>query len=279
MSKNKIITTLIVCAILFSLLAAYLIYRYMTPSRGTMYVFNSDYELGTQVTEDMLVPIQVDSTIFVGGSKGSIETQFVTPYDYASVVRAGDSLRMDVSEGMPLTTAMLSVSGGSTVEMNMKSDTVAVTVPIDPTSGVTNELKEGARVNIYYTNGAVTTLIQQNKRILEVFRSEGAVVAAAIEEDIYESMELINAVSTGSIYFGLVDATGYQAAEGEDPYYSTPLTPSDQELYNQLLTDVETMQNQSEEAVSNSLNDEPETEEQSESETLESNALFSLEDE
>ena len=33
-------------------------------------------------------------------------------------------------------------------------------------------------------------------------------------------MELIYAVTNGNIYLGLVDATGYQAAEGSDPVYT-----------------------------------------------------------
>lgn len=219
MSKNKIITTLIVCAILCSVLAGYLIYRFLTPQRGTIYVFNGAYEVGEQISEDMLTPIQVDATILVNGRRDGVGSQFVTPADYGEVVRSGDSLRMDVNEGMPLTTTMLSVQGGSSVEMNMKSDAVAVTVPVDAFSGITNELKDGSRVNVYSTINDVTVLIQQNKRVLEVFRAEGEITGVSLEEDIQESMELISAMSTGKVYLGLVDATGYQATEGDDPYY------------------------------------------------------------
>lgn len=220
MSKNKIITTLIVCAILCSALAGYLIYRFLSPQRGTIYVFNGAYEVGDQINADMLTPIQVDSNIIVNGRKDSVGSRFVTPAEYADVVRSGDSLRIDVNEGMPLTTTMLSVQGGSSVEMNMKSDAIAVTVPVDSFSGITNDLKDGSRVNVYSTNGDVTVLIQQNKRILEVFRGDGSVITGvALEEDIQESMELISAMSNGKVYLGLVDGTGYQASEGDDPYY------------------------------------------------------------
>lgn len=220
MSKNKIITSLIIGAILFSSLAAFLIYRYMSPSRGTMYVFNDSYSAGDQLTADMLTPVQVDSTIIVAGKSTNASAQFVTPNEYQALIRSGDSLRMDVSEGMPLTTSMLSVSGGSTVEMNMKSDAIAVTVAVDEYTGITNDLKEGSHVNIYANINSQTTLIQQNKRVLEVFKENGTITGVSIEENIQESMELIYAVTNGNIYLGLVDATGYQAAEGSDPVYT-----------------------------------------------------------
>lgn len=220
MSKNKIISTLIACFAICSILACYLIYHYMSPSRGTVYVFNDDYEVGEQINSGMLVPVQVDSSIVVAGKTSDVSTQFVTPNEYAEVIRSGDSLRMDVSEGMPLTTSMLSVSGGSTVEMNMRSDAIAVTISVDQFTGVTNDLKAGARVNIYSILGSQTKLIQQNKRVLEVFKDGTDIVGVSIEETIYESMELIYATTNGSVYLGLVDATGYQASEGEDPSYS-----------------------------------------------------------
>lgn len=220
MSKNKIITSLIAGALIFSMLAAFLIYRYMSPSRGTMYVFNDSYSAGTQLTSDMLTPVQVDSTIIVAGKKTDTSTQFVTSSEYQSLIKSGDSLRMDVSEGMPLTTSMLSVSGGSTVEMNMKSNAIAVTVEVNEYTGITNDLKEGSHVNIYANIDSKISLIQQNKRVLEVFKTDGEITGVSIEEDTDESMELIYAVTNGNIYLGLVDSTGYQATEGSDPTYS-----------------------------------------------------------
>lgn len=220
MSKNKIIASLIAGAVLFSTLAAFLIYHYMSPSRGTMYVFNDSYSAGDQLTSDMLTPVQVDSKIIVAGKKTDASAQFVTPSEYQALIKSGDSLRMDVSEGMPLATSMLSVSGGSTVEMNMKSDAIAVTVPVNENTGITNDLKEGSHVNIYANLDSKISLIQQNKRILEVFKSDGIITGVSVEENINESMELIYAVTNGNIYLGLVDATGYQSTEGADPTYS-----------------------------------------------------------
>lgn len=223
-TKNKIITTLIAFAVVCSALAGYLIYHYMSPQRGTIYMFNNSYSAGTQITSDMLTPLQVDANIIVAGRKDSVSSRFVTPSEYADIVRSGDSLRMDVSEGMPLVTTMLSVSGGSTVEMNMKSDAIAVTIPVDQFTGVTNDLKEGARVNVYAVSNSVTVLIQQNKRVLEVFKNGGSIIGVSLEEDIQESMELIMAESSGNIYLGLVDATGYQSSEGTDPYYVSDIS-------------------------------------------------------
>ena len=67
MKKNKIIAILSVCAVASVRWRGFLIYQYMSPARDTIYVFNDSYSIGEQVTEDMLSPVQVDSTITVAG--------------------------------------------------------------------------------------------------------------------------------------------------------------------------------------------------------------------
>lgn len=222
MQKNKIISILLACAVIFSGFAAFLIYHYMSPTRATIFVFNSDYSAGTLITESMLKPLQVDASMVSGGSSTNVDTAFVTPADYGEVVRSGDSLRMDVSEGMPFINAMRSVTGGSKIEMRMQSGSIAVTIPVDNITGVTNDLKDGSYVNIYATDGNSTTMIQQKKLVLEVFRSEGSITGVSIEENKQESMELINAATQKSIYLGLI-GNGYQVSEGsDDPVYNAP---------------------------------------------------------
>ena len=227
MQKNKIIRMLLISALLFSALAGYLIYRYMSPARETIYVFNDSYQAGQQITPNMLTPLQVDANALVAGSKTSVGNYFITPADINAVIKSGDSLKIDVAKGMPITNSMLSVSGGSNIEMNLTKDSIAVSIPVNQFTGVTSDLKKGARVNIYSSANGVTSLIQQNKRVLEVFYDSGIITGVAIEENIDESLELINAETNGSIYLGLVDSTGYQAIEGEDPYYSMPEIFSD----------------------------------------------------
>ena len=219
MNKNKIITMLAVSAAVFSLLACFLIYKYLAPSRATIYVFNDSYTAGKQLTADMLTSIQVDGTIVLSGRKGDVKDAFVTPEMYRSIVSSGDSLRMDVSEGMPLTPAMLSIAGGSSVEMNMQSNAIAVTIPVDEYSGINNDLKEGSRVNIYCSMADATYLLQQNKRILEGYKNDGQISGVSVEANIDESMQLVYATTFGSIYLGLIDATGYQASEEKNLRY------------------------------------------------------------
>ena len=66
---------------------------------------------------------------------------------------------------------------------------------------------------MYASIDAETELLQQNKRVLEVFYEEGEITGVSIEENASESMELIYAATYGKIYLGLVDGTGYQAVE------------------------------------------------------------------
>lgn len=213
MQKNKIIIGFSAASILLTVLVCYLIYSYMSPSRQTIYVFNDSYSSGTQVTADMLTPIQVDSTITVSGRKADVSEQFVTSSEYAEIIKSGDSLRMDVGEGMPLTMSMLSVIGGSSIEMNMKPSSIAVTVAVDNVTGISQDLKEGSRVNVYSTTDTGVSLILQNMRVLTVNKPDGELSSVTIETDLQQSMQLIYYSIYGKIYLGLVDASGYQAAE------------------------------------------------------------------
>lgn len=220
MQKNKIIIGFTAASILLAILVSYLIYSYMSPTRQTVYVFNDSYSAGTQITADMLTPIQVDSTITVSGRKADVSEQFVTSYEYGEIIKSGDSLRMDVGEGMPLTISMLSVIGGSSIEMNMKPSSIAVTVGVDSITGISSDLKEGSRVNIYSTTDTGVSLILQNMRILTVNKSDGELSSVTIETDLQQSMQLIYYSVYGKIYLGLVDATGYQADESGVPSFS-----------------------------------------------------------
>lgn len=220
MQKNKIIIGFSAVSILLTVLVCYLIYSYMSPSRQTIYVFNGSYSAGTQITADMLTPIQVDSTITVSGRRADISEQFITSAEYSEIISSGDSLRMDVGEGMPLTMSMLSVIGGSSIEMNMRPSSIAVTVGVDSITGISADLEEGSRVNVYSTTDSGVSLILQNMRILTVNRPDGELSSVTIETDLQQSMELIYYSIYGRIYLGLVDASGYQAAEGEIPSFN-----------------------------------------------------------
>ena len=106
----------------------------------------------------------------------------------------------------------------------MDNQKVAVTVPVNSVSGVSNDLKAGSRVNIYatgYGGGASTTLIFENMRILGTEKNGSAsLTAATIEVSIEESLKLIDALNTSTITFGLVNGSGYQAASGQDMTYA-----------------------------------------------------------
>ena len=174
-SKNKGIIMLLVAAVIVGIIGGVALITYMKPQKTTVYTFKDNYKAGTEVTSDMLTAVQCDSKIVTAGKKTDTSSRFVTGANLKAVLNSGDSLRMDVSEGMPLTLSMLSVNGGSTVEMNMDPTKVAVTVPVTNVSGVTNDLKEGSRVNIYAmgVDTPGTTLLFQNMRVINTQKDNG----------------------------------------------------------------------------------------------------------
>jgi Flp pilus assembly protein CpaB len=175
----------------------------------------------------MLTSIQVDSTIAVAGRSDETATRFVTGSEISSILNSGDSLRIDVSSGTPLMLSMLSVNGGSSIEMTMDPTKIAVTVSVNDITGVTDELTAGARVNVYASgiNADGTTLIFQNMRVLSVKKDGSSLDAVTLEVTADESLKLIYATTYSSIYLGLVDSSGYQATNESMPSY-TPAAQS-----------------------------------------------------
>lgn len=228
MQKNKKIILILVLAFLVAVIGAVALYFYLTPKKITIYTFKENIPAGTVVTEDMLTPVQADSTIYYGGAKQDISVYYVTGENITEIIKSGDSLRTDVVKGMPFTISLLTSGGGSKVEMQMDPTKIAITIPVNNITGVTNELKSGSRVNIYVTGGGgdsneiySTQLIFQNMRVLNVsYSAQGALESATVECTIDQSMELVYYSSTYSIYLGLVDGSGYQFSNVSNPYYS-----------------------------------------------------------
>ena len=219
-AKNKKIMLILVAAILAAAASGFALYLYLMPQKTTIYVFRDNYKAGEAVTDAILTPMQVDARIVLAGRPTDTSDQFVTGANRAQYVdKRSNALRMDVAKGMPLTISMLSVDGGSYIEMNMDEKKVAVTVPINSISGVTGDLKAGSRINVYasnYKSDNSTTLIFENMRVLSVSGDDGSISAATLEVTPKESLKLIEAANHSSLYFGLVNGSGYQATGEED---------------------------------------------------------------
>lgn len=220
-SKDRGIIILVIATVLAAILVASALYAYLSPKKTSVYVFNDNYRAGTVITDEMLVPVIIDSKVAVAGGESDTAAYFVTAANIKDLINDKEnSLRVDVAKGVPLMQSMLSVDGGSYIEMTMNSTKVAVTVPLTSISGVTDDLAPGSRVNIYAsrvddnTKEAVTRLIFENMRVLSVLKDgDGLIQGATIECSANgEDKRLIEAAEAYSIYFGLVNGSGYQSS-------------------------------------------------------------------
>lgn len=219
--RNKKIIIVILVAILSCVIATYGLYSILTPQRTTVYAFNNDYSAGTLVTEQMLIPIEIDQGVVINSNKLSVGDYFVTANNYKDVITSAGVLRTDVHSGNALMTSMLSTTGGNSIEMTMKKNAVAVTIGANAVSAVTKEISTGSRVNIYASYDDSTTLLLQNIRVLSIGRDSGSVSSVTLEVDVAQSLQLIHAYTYGSVHLGLVDATGYQYSSSKMPTYNT----------------------------------------------------------
>lgn len=216
-SKNRKILIIILIGLVLSALAFYGTYKFLTPQRVTMYLFNDNYSAGEVVTAEMLTPVSVDAKIMVSGKSEDTASTFVTGQDIKELLKKSDALRMDVATGMPLTRALLSAAGGSSIEQTMENNKIAITVPVSGITGVSNDLKQGSRVNIYTIDAESTAavLVLQNMTVLETtVEGDGTLTAATVECDQNQALQLAYYSTQSSIYFGLVNGSGYQAVDG-----------------------------------------------------------------
>lgn len=217
MSKNHKILIVLGTALLMAFLAGLGIVSFLSPRRSTIYVFRAAYPIGTQLVNEMLVPIQVDAKITSAGRHAKVDEQLITSKNIREVLESGDSLKVSVGEGMPLMPSMLSVAGGNSIMMTMAPSSVAVTVSVDDITGVTKELYSGASVNVFvtsYTGG--TFLLFENMRILDINRktNAGDLASATLEVTNEQAVKLINSARNGAIHFGLINPTGYKYEDG-----------------------------------------------------------------
>ena len=224
-SKNRKIILLIVAALVVAISGSVALYFYLVPQKVTVYVFKYNVSAGEIITEDMLIAVQADADIYVAGVETDISDRFVTGENIDNILKSGDSLRMDVTAGMPLTLSLLSTSGGTSIEMTMNPEKIAVTVPINDVTGVTYDLKNGSRVNVYvtgaFTDGTISTLLLfENMRVLSTNQHNGSLSSVTLEVSIEESLKLVYYTTVGSIYLGLIDSTGYEYSNTDNPSYS-----------------------------------------------------------
>lgn len=219
-SRNRKILIVSIVAVLMCAAAIFGTYTILTPQRSTVYLFNDNYAAGTQVSRKMLTGIEVDSRIIAGNTKLATSDYFITEKNFEKVIQSAGRLRSDASKGTALMSSMLTTTGGNRIEMTMKKNAVAVSIAINPVSGVTNDLSAGSRVNVYSCYNDDTTLILQNTRVLSVIHVDGQIAAATLEVDTSDSLRLVNACTYGAVYLGLVDMTGYQYTSIPNPTFS-----------------------------------------------------------
>ena len=224
MSKNKKIIIILIIAVLLALLTGYAVVSFLSPHRTTIYVFKTAYRIGTAITSDVLVPVQVDSSMVVAGRNTSVSEKFITSKEIRALLESGDSLKVSVGEGTPLMKSLLSISGGNSIMMSMSPSSVAVTVDVDNTTGITKELYSGAAVNVYVTSySGGTFLLFENMRVLDINRkNDGSLQSATLEVTNEQAVKLINSTKNGAIHLGLINPNGYQYEDGSSDILVNP---------------------------------------------------------
>jgi Flp pilus assembly protein CpaB len=210
MKKNNKIIVVISIAVIASIIAGVLTFLFLSPSKTLVYAFKDDYSAGTKVTSDILVSMEVDSSIVIAGNKSSASNYFITTDEYQSVIQSGDSLKQDVYKGSLLTSSVLTTEGGTAIEKRMNPTSIAVSIPVDNITGVTYDLDVDSYCNLFvtYSSGSTYTLLE-DMRVISVAKDGSNLSSVTFEATKDQAEKIIDAVNTGTIRLGLINHENY----------------------------------------------------------------------
>lgn len=210
MTKNKKIILVLLLATIVSIAGGYLVYKAFTNQKTTIYVFNGDYVAGTTITSDMITTIECDKDIVVSNKKAHAGSVFVSSKEQMQAL-IGDSLRINVTGGMPVMSSITMSKGGNEIEASMSDTAIAVTVNINSVTGVTNDLRTGSLVDVCILYDDEQSMeVLEGMRILAIHKADGnSLSAVTFETDYNTYKKLVYANASATIHLGLIDADGY----------------------------------------------------------------------
>ena len=210
-SRDKKFVKAIALAVILAAVSGVGVFFAINVNKETVYCFNNSYKAGDMLTKDMLTPIQVDKTIIVNGQKSNINSKFITDDNVNDILASGDKLRVDVGAGLFLTENTLVTQGGNAIENTMSSTALAITVKVDSTTGVTDDLRVGSRIDVICRLNGKTSVLEQIK-VLSIDKPKGTINKVTLECSLEQAKVLAQANDEGYIHFALV-GSGYQVEE------------------------------------------------------------------
>lgn len=211
----------VIIIVLFALFLGGGYYLSIKVQKTNIYQFNVDKKAGTTITQDMLVPMEVDK-------KMAESAGYITDSTLKDVV--GRTIVTDVFAGMPLMENYVSQKANSSVVIRLADGKVAYSIPGDAISLVTSGIRYGNYVNIYASiesqQGKITKLVLPNVRILDVVRTgvsednpQGTLAGVTLELDPNDITKMIFAQQYGKVSIGLLKDGGQKLTIDESKQF------------------------------------------------------------
>lgn len=215
------------------------IYQYLVTQKTTIYLFKDNYQAGTKITEDILISMQIDSSVVnsVKSSKASGGAVYVTANNKKDVI--GTKLQRDVFKGTPFMSTLSDKIGGSPAEMRLADGMVGITIGVDNITGGTPLLQPDSRVNIYAgfkieNNVYSEELLLQNVRVISVTYTDlendktktPTISGVTVETTPQNSVKLAYALENGDVRLGIVKVSEYKDI-AVTPYTKQVISPAE----------------------------------------------------
>lgn len=213
-----------IAIILLAAIVGYGAWTYLSGAKTTIYYFNDNYPAGAKIYEDMVTPLQVDSSMVNNMAVQGNGSNFVTDSNKSEVI--GDTLKVDVAKGSPFMTIQTDKFSASPAEVRLKENNVAITITANNITGVTPWMVVGTRVNVYTffatgegeSKGTVEYQALQNVNVIDVQYSEKsnegtgtpALAGVTLELTPEQAMQVNYAEKVGAIRLGIVKNGHYK---------------------------------------------------------------------
>lgn len=220
---NKTSVVILFLAMIVAVLLGFFAYRYLKKQRTTIFVYQHDYPAGTKLTKEMFGSLDIETNLYdAAASQGS---HYASAAEINQFIQDGDVLLCDVLAFTPVFSNQNSDSGGNGIENRMGQGLTAVALTVDRVRGLPNDLRIGSRVNLTTTyslnqNQKETDLILQDIQVVDVVTdSSGTLMAAYIEVEPKDSLQLIHAMNSEIVYATVLKPGEYEPVSGSAATY------------------------------------------------------------
>lgn len=176
--KGKKINITILIIIVLGIIVGFGTFSILNPRMTTVYLFNNNYKIDTEINTDMLVPLQTSTSAIKAMNEATNgRNNYITDKNISNY--QGKKLTTDVTAGgfcMQLDFGGENGNKGNMIETKLDKDKMAISLQADSIIAGNPHIKQGSRINLLTAfelqdGSKVTNIELQNIRVMDVIKT------------------------------------------------------------------------------------------------------------